>query len=116
MTNNHRAGLSAIRKAYINRGVNPDYHHRQVQRLQREWPTMYDAILSVAYPETMRSWEDMDAQPIGTIIAPDHDPRDVANILIRNEHGWINGMGHYLEEDRKLTFRPVMTRVVIYKP
>lgn len=37
--------MDDIKKAWVVVGKNPQYHHEQQERLRKEWPTLYKAII-----------------------------------------------------------------------
>ena len=42
-----RGRVERVRKAFLDEGVHPPYHRRQVERLRKEWPTLYRAIMNL---------------------------------------------------------------------
>lgn len=39
-----REAVEGIKRAWYIAGPNPRYHKEQVERLKKEWPTLYEAI------------------------------------------------------------------------
>lgn len=44
-----------VARAVQDAGINPNYHRHQLQRLQREWPTLYYALRNL---ERAAEWGD----------------------------------------------------------
>ena len=44
-TNNNNA--ARVVRAVTNAGTHPEYHQRQLDRLRREWPTLYYALMDL---------------------------------------------------------------------
>lgn len=36
--------IEEVRRAVLDAGARPDYHHAQAERLRREWPTLWRAV------------------------------------------------------------------------
>lgn len=39
--------IERIRRAWEDKGNHPEYHDEQILRLQRDWPTLYRAIMAL---------------------------------------------------------------------
>ena len=47
--------IKRLRRALLDQGPRPDIHREQLDRLRREWPTLYHAVMNCLYqPERAR--------------------------------------------------------------
>jgi hypothetical protein len=59
--NEQEQRLEMIRRALLVEGPRPDIHRAQLRRLQREWPTLYGALMLALTKDERRRLQGVDS-------------------------------------------------------